>query len=690
MESIRQQILSLVTLLTRYEHEYYVLDAPTVPDAEYDRLFRALQQLEAGHPDEVLPHSPTRRVGGTPITSFAEVTHEVPMLSLDNVFSIEELTAFGRRIQDRLQREDDVLFCCEPKLDGLAVSILYEQGELVRAATRGDGSVGEDITHNIRTLRSVPLHLLSDAGAALPARLEVRGEVVMPRAGFEAWNEQARARGDKPFANPRNAAAGSLRQLDPRIAAQRPLAFYAYGIGVLETSDELPPSHHARLMWLKSLGFQVSPLVRQASGVAGCQTYHDEILALRPELPYDIDGIVYKVDSLALQAELGFVSRAPRWATAHKFPAQEELTVLRDVEFQVGRTGAITPVARLEPVYVGGVTVSNATLHNADEIERLGVMIGDTVIVRRAGDVIPQITGIVEARRDAAQVKPIVFPEVCPVCQSAIERLPGEAVSRCSGGLFCEAQRKEALCHFAARRAMNIDGLGERLIDLLVDQQLVHTPADLFHLDAARLATLPRMGERSAEKLVAAIADARETTLARFLFALGIREVGEATALALARHFLTLEAIRAAGVEALLTVPDVGDVVAKHIWFFFRQPHNAEVVDALCRPSSEGGAGIHWPVMEAPAAASQPLLGKTLVLTGTLSTLSRDEAKQALQALGAKLAGSVSAKTTAVFAGEAAGSKLTKAQDLGVPVFDEAALQQLLAEPAAFVWPSVE
>lgn len=684
MESIRQQMLSLVALLTRYEHEYYVLDAPTVPDAEYDRLFRALQQLEAEHPDQVLAHSPTRRVGGTPIGSFAEIAHEVPMLSLDNVFNNDELSAFGRRIQERLQQQDEVLFCCEPKLDGLAVSILYEQGHLVRAATRGDGSIGEDITHNIRTLRSVPLHL---HGEHLPARLEVRGEVVMPRAGFEAWNAQARARGDKPFANPRNAAAGSLRQLDPRIAAQRPLSFYAYGIGVLAVAGELPPSHYARLMWLKSLGFQVSPLVRQATGMAGCQAYHDEILALRPDLPYDIDGIVYKVDSLPLQAELGFVSRAPRWATAHKFPAQEELTVLREVEFQVGRTGAITPVARLEPVYVGGVTVSNATLHNADEIARLGVMVGDTVIVRRAGDVIPQIIGIVEARRDPALAKPIVFPEVCPVCQSAIERLPGEAVSRCSGGLFCEAQRKEALCHFAARRAMNIDGLGERLIDLLVDQQLVHTPADLFHLDAARLATLPRMGERSAEKLVDAIAAARETTLARFLFALGIREVGEATALALAKHFLTLEAIMTAEVEALLAVPDVGDVVAKHIWFFFRQPHNAEVVSALCRSVEEGGAGIHWPLMQAPQADAQPLAGKTLVLTGSLSALSRDEAKQALQALGAKLAGSVSAKTTAVFAGEAAGSKLTKAQDLGIPVFDEAALQQLLREPAAFVWP---
>ena len=460
MHEIRQRMGELTALLARYEHEYYVLDNPSVPDSEYDRLLRELQQLEALHPEWRDPHSLTQRVGGAALSAFSSVVHEQPMLSLDNVFNAEELQAFYRRVQERLGSDSEIAFCCEPKLDGLAVSLLYLEGELVRAATRGDGSTGEEITHNVRTIRSIPLRL---QGAEIPTRLEVRGEVFMPKSGFEQWNAKALASGDKPFANPRNAAAGSLRQLDPRITAQRPLAFYAYGIGVVE-GGELPESHHGRLLWLQQFGLPVSQEIRRVTGMAGCQAYHDAILARRDSLPFEIDGVVFKVDALAQQEQLGFVSRAPRWAVAHKFPAQEELTLLKDVEFQVGRTGAITPVARLEPVFVGGVTVSNATLHNADEIERLGIMIGDTVIVRRAGDVIPQIVGMVADRRDAENCRPVQFPTACPVCGSAVERLPGEAVARCSGGLFCEAQRKEALKHFVSRRAMDIEGLGDKLI----------------------------------------------------------------------------------------------------------------------------------------------------------------------------------------------------------------------------------
>ena len=679
MSDLRARMNELIALLTRYEHEYYVLDAPSVPDAEYDRLFKELCALEAAHPELVQASSPTRRVGGAPLEGFGSIVHEQPMLSLDNVFNSEELEAFGRRIQERLVDVETVTFCCEPKLDGLAVSLLYEHGELVRAATRGDGETGEDISSNVRTIRVIPLRLQGDH---LPARLEVRGEVFMPKAGFERWNEQARLTGEKIFANPRNAAAGSLRQLDPRITALRPLAFYAYGIGVVE-GVELPSSHFERLNYLATLGLPVSGEIRRVDGIAACRDYHDQILARRDALPFEIDGVVFKVDALAQQELLGFVSRAPRWAVAHKFPAQEEITELKEVEFQVGRTGAITPVARLEPVFVGGVTVSNATLHNADEIERLGVMVGDSVIVRRAGDVIPQIVGVVLERRDPARCHEILFPAACPVCGSAVERLPGEAVARCSGGLFCEAQRKEAIKHFAARRAMDIDGMGEKIIDQLVDCDLVHTPADLFFLRADTLASLERMGSKSADKLVAAIEQARHTTLPRFLFALGIREVGEATALALARHFRSLEALQSASVEALQQVPDVGEIVAKHVYYFFRQPHNLEVLARLTRPVEEEGAGIVWPEM-AQSPTTLPLQGKTLVLTGTLEKMGRDEAKQALQALGAKVAGSVSAKSSAVIAGAAAGSKLAKAQELGIPVFDETQLLALLADPANF------
>ncbi len=653
----------LCELLTEYGHQYYVLDNPTVPDAEYDRLMRELLDIEKQQPSLRTPSSPSQRVGSAPLPEFRQVTHEVPMLSLDNVFNNEDLDDFVHRIEGRLKSTGTLRFCCEPKLDGLAVSLLYENGILVQAATRGDGRVGENITDNVRTIRSVPLAL---QGKGWPSRLEVRGEAFMRKKDFVDLNERASAAGEKVFVNPRNAAAGSLRQLDSRITANRRLSFYAYGVGV--GGDELGNSHYRRLTQLNAWGLPLSPEVKLKEGAAGCQAFHDDILARRSELPYEIDGVVYKVDDIALQQELGFVARAPRWATAHKFPAEEEMTLLENVEFQVGRTGAVTPVAKLKPVFVGGVTVSNATLHNADEIERLGVMIGDTVIVRRAGDVIPQIVTVVEAQRPA-DARAILFPTQCPVCGSAVERLEGEAVTRCSGGLFCEAQRKEAIKHFAARRAMDVDGLGDKIVEQLVDKGLVKTPADLFSLNAIQLAGLERMGQKSALNLVAAIDKARSTTLPRFLFALGIREVGEATALNLANHFLTLEALRAASVEQLLEVADVGDIVAKHVYYFLRQPHNIEVLEALL------AAGIHWPAIEKKEASDQPFAGKTFVLTGTLTTLSRNDAKAALQALGAKVAGSVSAKTDVLVAGEAAGSKLAKAQELGITVWTEAELQ---------------
>ncbi len=680
MSELASRVEGLRRLLERYEHEYYVLDAPSVPDAEYDRLMRELQQLETTHPELQSPLSPTQRVGGKPLAAFPGVRHEQPMLSLDNVFDAGELQAFGRRVGERLQQAVESLnFCCEPKLDGLAVSLLYVDGALVRAATRGDGSTGEDITANVRTIRAIPLRLHGDEW---PARLEVRGEVFMPKAGFERWNAQARQQGEKPFANPRNAAAGSLRQLDPRITAQRPLAFYAYAVGVAE-GGSLPDSQHERLQCLKGWGLPVSEAVARVSGIQGCQAYHDAILARRDELPYEIDGVVFKLDALAEQAQLGFVARAPRWAVAHKFPAQEAITELREVEFQVGRTGAITPVARLAPVSVGGVTVSNASLHNADEMARLGIMLGDWVVVRRAGDVIPQIVAVLPERRQAARCRPVQFPENCPVCGSAVERLPGEAVARCSGGLYCAAQRKEALKHFASRRAMDIEGLGDKLIEQLVETGLVKTAADLFRLQESELAALERMGSKSAQKLVQALARARNTSLARFLFALGIREVGEATAQNLARHFCSLELIQHASVAQLQAVPDVGEVVAKHLYYFFRQPHNLEVIAQLVSPPAAGGAGIQWPALSAQPAQALPLAGRTLVLTGTLTQLSRDEAKQALQALGAKVAGSVSAKTDAVVAGEAAGSKLAKAEALGIPIWDEEQLRRVLQNPEA-------
>lgn len=659
--SLQQQIDTLRQDLRRYEYEYHVLDNPTIPDAEYDRLFHQLKALEAAHPELITADSPTQRVGAKPLSGFAQIRHEIPMLSLDNAFSDEEFYAFVKRIEDRLIRLPDPLtFCCEPKLDGLAVSILYVNGVLTQAATRGDGTTGEDITANIRTIRNIPLQLLMDNP---PARLEVRGEVFMPHAGFERLNQQALEKGEKTFANPRNAAAGSLRQLDPKITSKRPLVLNAYGIGIAEGVD-LPNTHYDRLQWLKSIGIPVNPEIRLCNGTDEVLDFYRDIQNKRSSLGYDIDGTVLKINSIALQEKLGFISKAPRWAIAYKFPAQEELTRLNDVEFQVGRTGAITPVAKLEPVFVAGVTVSNATLHNGDEIERLDIAIGDTVVIRRAGDVIPQIIGVLHDRRPA-DARPIVFPETCPVCDSAIVRIEGEAVARCTGGLFCAAQRKEALKHFVSRKAMDIDGVGGKLIEQLVDRELVHTPVDLFKLDLTTLTRLERMGAKSAENALASLEKAKNTTLARFIFALGIREVGEATALNLANHFKTLEALQNADLEALQQVPDVGEVVANRILAFWHEPHNVAVVNDLIVQ------GVHWETVETKEITENRFKGKTVVLTGTLTQMGRNEAKALLQDMGAKVSGSVSAKTDFVIAGDAAGSKLTKAQELGVTVLTE-------------------
>lgn len=655
IETIRQT-------LRQYEYEYHVLDNPSVPDAEYDRLMNELKNLEWQHPELISADSPTQRVGAKPLAGFAQVTHEIPMLSLDNAFSDEDLDGFLRRMESYITASPSQLeFCCEPKLDGLAVSILYENGILTRAATRGDGTTGEEITANIRTIRNIPLKLNTTNP---PARLEVRGEVFMPQSGFNELNEKALAKGEKTFANPRNAAAGSLRQLDPKITRQRPLVLNAYGIGVYESDDELPATHFERLQWLKSLGIPVNNEIRLVQGKAALLAYYAEIQAKRPTLGYDIDGTVLKVNDIALQEQLGFISRSSRWAIAYKFPAQEEMTILKEVDFQVGRTGAITPVAKLEPVFVAGVTVSNATLHNGDEIERLGIVIGDTVIIRRAGDVIPQITGVMLERRPE-NAKKIEFPTACPICHSAVTRVEGEAVARCTGGLFCEAQRKEALKHFVSRKAMDIDGVGEKLIEQLMARELIETPADLFKLDHTTLMRLERMGEKSTQNALNSIEKAKNTTLPRFLFSLGIREVGEATALNLANHFGSLEAIRQATFEQLKEVQDVGEVVANRIVSFWQEPHNVEVVEDLI------AQGVRWENVVKAEIVDNPLKDKNVVLTGTLTQLTRDEAKALLQSLGCKVSGSVSSKTDYLIAGEKAGSKLAKAQELGIQILSE-------------------
>jgi DNA ligase (NAD+) len=666
--TLLEEISQLRADLDDANYRYYVLDEPTLTDADYDRKLQRLKQLEGEHPELISPDSPTQRVGAAPAEGFPEVAHAIPMLSLDNAFSRDDIVAFAERVAERLEcQSEEIEFSCEPKLDGAAVSLVYEQGVLVSGATRGDGRTGEGITSNLRTLRSVPLKLM---GKNVPELVEVRGEVIMRHSGFEALNERAREEGSKVFANPRNAAAGSLRQLDPRITATRPLEFHAYQAARLEP-DLGDATHSALMARLSTLGFRTSAELTTMYGPDAVADYCEQLGAKRDQLGYDIDGVVIKVNDLRHQRELGFVARAPRWAVAFKFPAQEEVTTLNDVEFQVGRTGAITPVARLAPVTVAGVTVSNATLHNADEITRLGVMIGDTVAIRRAGDVIPQVVRVDEEKRPA-DARVITFPDHCPVCGSDIERLEGEAVARCSGGLYCAAQRKEALKHFASRKALDIDGLGEKLIEQLVDQEWVKTPADLFHLSVEQLKSLPRMGEKSATNLVNALEKAKQTTLARFIYALGIREVGEATAANVANHFGTLQALQDADQAALEAVNDVGPIVAKHIHTFFRQPHNLETLQALIE------AGITWQESEVTQGPT-PLEGQTWVLTGAMESMTRDEGKARLQALGAKVAGSVSKKTTCLVAGEAAGSKLTKAEQLGVEVIDEATFIECLA-----------
>lgn len=665
MSDIQAQLENLREQLRYHNHLYYVLDDPQIPDAEYDRLFRELQALESAHPELITPDSPTQRVGAAPLTEFGEVKHAIPMLSLGNVFSDEELLAFDKRIHDRLKSDAETEFVAEPKLDGLAISLLYENGVFTRAATRGDGETGEDVTLNVRTIASVPLRLL---GEGYPSVLEVRGEIYMPKAGFEAFNTKMRALGEKTFVNPRNAAAGSLRQLDPRLTAQRPLDIFCYAVGLVE-GGAVPDTHYAILQQFREWGLRVCPDIRVVQGAQGCLDYFREIGIRRNSLPYDIDGVVYKVNSIATQQELGFISRAPRWAVAHKFPAQEEITELEGVDFQVGRTGALTPVARLKPVFVGGVTVSNATLHNMDEIERKDVRIGDYVIVRRAGDVIPEVASVIlERRPDTAA--PIVMPTHCPVCASEVQRPAGEAVARCTGGLYCPAQVKEAIKHFASRKAMNIDGLGDKMVEQLFDAGLIRHVDDLYSLDVAAVAALERMGKKSAENLIAALASSKSTTLERFIYALGIRNAGEGTAKALARHFGSLEMIQAANEETLKLVPDIGPVVAANVVQFFAEAHNRDTIQHL------RDLGVQWVNYEAKPAEALLLAGKTYVITGTLSR-SRDDIKADLEALGAKVSGSVSKKTTALIAGENAGSKLDKAQALGVEILDEAGLSAL-------------
>lgn len=659
---LQQQASELRKLINRHNYLYYVIDNPDITDSEYDRLFQTLQQLEAEHPTLLTADSPTQRVGGKALDKFSQITHALPMLSLDNVFDAEELQAFDHRVHDRLNTVNMQLYSAEPKLDGLAISIRYEHGLLVQAATRGDGAVGEDVTENVRTIHSVPLKL---SGDNVPEVVEIRGEIVMPKAGFEALNKQQIAENKKPFVNPRNAAAGSLRQLDSKITARRPLAMYCYGVGEIQ-GMELPKTHHETMQQLARWGCQISTELQQVEGVEGCLAYIKTLGEQRDSLSYDIDGVVLKIDDINLQQRLGFVSRAPRWAIAYKFPAQEEMTTVVDIEIQVGRTGALTPVARLKPVFVGGVTVSNATLHNQDEIDRKDVRVGDTVIVRRAGDVIPEVVHVVLSKRPDNTVK-FTIPTQCPICQSEVERVEGEAVARCSGGLYCPAQRKEAIKHFASRKAIDIDGLGDKLVEVLVDEGLINDAADLFQLTVDQLSALERMGEKSATNLVESLKAAKQTKFARFLYALGIREVGEATARSLASHFLTLDALQAADEAALIEIEDVGPIVAHHVVTFFHQTHNREVIHRLLN------AGIVWPEEQKQTSDSE-LSGKTIVLTGTLEQLSRSEAKEKLLALGAKVSGSVSKKTDYVVAGRDAGSKLNKAESLGVTVVNEATL----------------
>lgn len=687
-ESVAQKLDALRAEIAEHNHRYHVLDAPVISDAEYDRLMVELQAIEQAHPDLITPESPTQRVGGQPLPAFKSVRHAVPMLSLGNAFTDDDIAAFDKRVADTLRDAGMVTpnakveYVAELKFDGLAVSLRYEQGRLVQAATRGDGQTGEDITGNIRTLRSVPLKL----SGAYPEVLEVRGEVLMHRADFERLNQTQKERGDKIFVNPRNAAAGSLRQLDPRITATRPLRFFAYGWGEIrirhdghvETfrqesgSAEMPRDSHAEMLsWFQELGLMVNDARRVAKGAEGLLGFYADVAATRASLPFDIDGVVYKVNVLAAQNVLGYVARAPRFAIAHKFPAQEETTTLLGIDVQVGRTGAITPVARLKPVFVGGVTVTNATLHNEDEIRRKDVRIGDTVIVRRAGDVIPEVVGPVLDLRPADAAL-FVMPRECPVCGSAVERPEDEAIARCTGGLFCAAQRKQSIIHAVSRKALDIEGLGEKLVEQLVDSGRIRSLADLFTLTADELAAYERMGKKSAEKLVTALDRARTPPLGRLMYALGMRHVGESTARDLARHFGSLQAVMDADLDSLLEVNDVGPVVAASITRFFAEPHNRDVVDALL------AAGVEPQQEEAVARNNQRMAGKTFVLTGTLPNWTRDEATRHILAAGGKVSGSVSKKTAYVVAGDDAGTKLAKAQELGVAILDEDGLKTLL------------
>ena len=660
------RVAALRIELARHDHRYYVLDDPEVPDAEYDRLMRELRELEAAHPELLSADSPTQRVSGTPNDEFDEVRHGVPMLSLENAFADEDVVEFDRRVRERLAVAADVEYCAEPKLDGLAISVRYERGVFARAATRGDGAVGEDVSANARTIRAIPLRLAGDA----PEAIEIRGEVYMPFDGFRRLNAEASAAGEKLFVNPRNAAAGALRQLDPAVTARRPLAVYFYGAGEWR-GGAMPPTQRAMLQQFNAWGLRTNPETQLVVGAQGCLDYYRALGQRRETLKYQIDGVVYKVNRRADQEKLGQVSRAPRWAVAHKFPADEALTTLRDVEFQVGRTGALTPVARLVPILVGGATVTNATLHNMDEIERKDLRIGDTVVIRRAGDVIPELVRSLAERRPA-DARRIEMPTTCPVCGSPVVREEGEAAARCTGGFICAAQRKEALRHFASRRALDIEGMGEKLIDQLVERGMIATPADFYDLKLDALAGLERMGEKSAANVLAALEHSKRTTLPRFLHALGIRDVGEATAAALASHFGSFAALRAATVEQILEVPDVGPVIASHLHAFFASESNRAIIERLL------AAGLQWPEGPPTARATGALDGLTVVLTGSLTSMTREQAGDALQALGAKLGASVSKRTNYVVAGAEAGSKLKRARELGIPVLDETGLAQLL------------
>jgi len=662
-----QRIIELREQIAQYDYEYYVLDAPTVPDSEYDKNFRELQSLENQYPALITPDSPTQRVSGSAVNAFNSITHRQAMLSLNNAFEDSELEAFDKRIREALGQEN-IEYAVEPKFDGLAITLTYEQGLFTQGATRGDGYTGEDVTHNLRTLRAIPMRLHCKTP---PKLLEVRGEVLMFKRDFEKLNQAQLAKGEKLFANPRNAAAGSLRQLDAKITATRPLSFFAYGLGAAEGIPALD-SHSEAMDYMASLYFPVSSERKVVTGLNGLLDYYQRIGFVRDKLPFDIDGVVYKVNQFKQQNELGFVSRAPRWAIAHKFPAQEALTVVEDITVQVGRTGAITPVARLKAVFVGGVTVTNATLHNEDEVRRKDVHIGDTVSVRRAGDVIPEVVNVVMERRPA-DARRFEMPTVCPECGSHILKQADEAVARCTGGLFCPAQRKQSIIHYASRRAMDIEGLGEKLADQLVEANLVHTLADIYKLDLVVLSNLDRMATKSAQNILDALQSSKATTLARFIYGLGMRNIGEATAKDLAKHFGNLSALMHASVEDLLAVNDVGPVVAESITNFFGEPHNQTVIAELLE------AGITWPETEGKQAATGKLVGKTFVLTGTLPNLSRDSAKEMIENAGGKVSGSVSKKTDYVIAGSDAGSKLDKAQELGLAILDEAGLIELLA-----------